>query len=530
MKKSVSFLLCAMLVVTLAIPTYAGPNQDSFKEYCDSAVAAIDNRQSQTTDAIDRNVLTDKRKAVIELKNNFKETDDLDAAKEEVEAILKELGIFLQGDTTSMDGGGTTATSEQAKQAQAKLGIDDGAVAELMASWVAAKQDGWSDEALAGVYGNLYCESNFKPDIIERNGVGPGIGMPQWTTSSEHQLAADWATKCTHAADKKKMLVDVTICIDRGCQMLLFLKEDIPHKYIEQKNDAVKCMAKHNEKVKALNIADARLVRETYATTEELMKSTEVASAAVSIMGIPEQPKASFYGSTDRHPANEMMTIYGKVKTAGQWYVEECAKRIDKAELCFTLFTGSDMQPDKDAAKSVAEQMASAGYWTEEELSEYARLTEINIDDILSGANRKDIGGEDLEGLSWWERNVMDNKATGGVVGFIRKLVQFAGIMFIIWVIFIYLAYWFDRINNFFYIDMLGVLTIGFLHMSDTEEECTFKLRDLGKGDRRTVNHRAILEVCLLGIFFGVFIVTGAYYKVIMWIIQYATRLFSKWF
>ena len=530
MKRVISFLLVIMLVLSLTTPAWAGPNQDSFKEYCDSAVAAIDNRQNQTTDAIDRMVLTDKRKAVIEKKNSYQETDDLEAAKAEVEEILKELGIFLQGDTTSVAGGGSTATSEQAKQAQRELGLDDEAVAELMACWVAAQQDGWSQEALAGVFGNLYCESNFRPDIIEQGNSGRGIGMPQWTTASEHKLAADWAEKCTHPAEKKKFLLDVTICIDRGCQILLFLKEDIPHKYIEQKNHAVLCMSKHNEKVQALNVADVRLVREVYMTSEELMKSTEVASAAVSIMGIPEQPRASFYVSTNTHPANEMVTISNKTKSYGQWYVEECTRRIGAAELCFTLFSGTEVKVDKDAAKSVAEQLASAGYWTEEELSEYAKLTEINVDEILSNANRSSLGGEDLEGLSWWERNVKENKATGGVIGFIRTLVQFFGILFIIWVIFIYCAYWFDRINNLFYLDLLGILTIGFLHMSDTEEECTFKFRDLGKGGKRTVNHKAIVEVCLLGIFFGVFIITGYYYKVIMWIIQYVTSLLGKWF
>lgn len=513
-RRLLKFCTCFTLILSLAMPVYAGANQDKFKAYCDTAIAAIDNKMKDTRDTIERQVLTDQRKKVQAIKDGFQETDNFETKKAEVEEILKSLNVVINGADTSGEGS-EGATSAQAKAAQAQLGVSDEALKELIASWEAAKIDGWSEEALAGVYGNLWCESGFDPAIIEKGNSGKGIGMPQWTTESEHQLAADWATKCGHPDEKKKFLKDVTICIDRGCQILLFLKEDIPHKYKEQVNDAVKQTKNHNTKVQALNIAGVRLVKEFYDTWEQLQKSTEVASAAISIMCIPEQPKASFYVSTATWPANKAMTISEVTKPAGQWYAEKSTERIEKSELCYTMMTGTDLKPDPETSMSVAKERAAAGYWSEEELSAYAKVVELNVDNLLDDALRENLSQDDLESVAIWERNVFEDIEQGGFIRFARILVQIFGIMFTVWMIFLYIAYWFDRVNNFFYIDFLGILSFGYLHMSDTEEECTFHIKDLGKGDRKTVNHRAILFVCLCGIAFGVFIISGFYYQVI---------------
>jgi len=249
---------------------------------------------------------------------------------------------------------------------------------------------------------------------------------------------------------------------------------------------------------------------------------------------------ANTVGGADYRTSDKFKTITDSYLAARLWCacVEICdgwsgsegEKRAANAENLLEVvvqYQGGALS-SKEAEKT-ASQMISAGYWSEAELSEFAKLEELNVQSILDSARLDKLEGEDLEGLSWWKRNVLEDKATNGAIAVIRKVVQLVGILFIIWVIFIYLSYWFDRINNFFYIDLLGVLTLGFLHMSDTEESCTFKLRDLGKGDRRTVNHIAILEICGLGIFFGVFIITGAYYRVIAWIIRFVTGLFAKW-
>lgn len=106
-------------------------------------------------------------------------------------------------------------------------------------------------------------------------------------------------------------------------------------------------------------------------------------------------------------------------------------------------------------------------------------------------------------------------KDESGFISVIRRLVSLMGILFTLWCLLIYIAYWFDRINNFIDLDLVGILTFGRLKVSDTEEECTFSIKALAKTDTRTVNHRAILFICLMGIAFGVLIISGGLYKVL---------------
>ena len=50
----------------------------------------------------------------------------------------------------------------------------------------------------------------------------------------------------------------------------------------------------------------------------------------------------------------------------------------------------------------------------------------------------------------------------------------------------------------------------------------------LGKGGRRTVNHRAILFVCLCGIAFGVFIISGFYYEVLNAMVRFVLKVVGQ--
>ena len=84
----------------------------------------------------------------------------------------------------------------------------------------------------------------------------------------------------------------------------------------------------------------------------------------------------------------------------------------------------------------------------------------------------------------------------------------------------IYIAYWFDRLNNLVDIELLSILTLNKLRLSDTEESCDFRLSGLGKGEARTVNHRAILEICIIGVAFGALIISGYLYLVILYLVQ----------
>lgn len=156
------------------------------------------------------------------------------------------------------------------------------------------------------------------------------------------------------------------------------------------------------------------------------------------------------------------------------------------------------------------------GYYSEMDLGTWNKLTEQNIQaDLLDNANRDNLDSNELNNLINWENNIEQDSQEGGFVYWARRIVSIFGIILIIWIILIYIAYWFDKLNNIVDIDLLLVLTFGRLRVSDTEDNCTFSMKDMAKTGTRTVNHRAILLICVVGITFGVLVVSGVLYKIL---------------
>ena len=90
----------------------------------------------------------------------------------------------------------------------------------------------------------------------------------------------------------------------------------------------------------------------------------------------------------------------------------------------------------------------------------------------------------------------------------------------------IYLAYWFDRLNNFIPIDLLNILTLGKLRIADSDTEVTFSLRDNSTRSRvKTVNHRAVLFIAITAIAFGTLIVTGTLFRILFGVVAFVRKL-----
>ncbi len=70
----------------------------------------------------------------------------------------------------------------------------DGSVEEnKKAIWNYFKASGYSDEATAGIMGNIYAESGFKPDVSEIGGAG--YGLVQWTTQGYKTALKNYAAQ-----------------------------------------------------------------------------------------------------------------------------------------------------------------------------------------------------------------------------------------------------------------------------------------------------------------------------------------------
>lgn len=171
--------------------------------------------------------------------------------------------------------------------------------------------------------------------------------------------------------------------------------------------------------------------------------------------------------------------------------------------------------------------MATTGYITEDNLASFAQGAELNVDaKLLSGAVRYALDQSDLYSLANWERNVEYDNTDNKIITWGRRLLVAIGIIFEVWGMLIYLAYWFDRLNNFIPIDLLNILTLGKLRIADSDTEATFSLRDnSSKTNVKTVNHRAVLFIAVCALAFGTLIVTGTLFSILFSVVNFVRNL-----
>ena len=197
----------------------------------------------------------------------------------------------------------------------------------------------------------------------------------------------------------------------------------------------------------------------------------------------------------------------------------ECKKKSYKLSISgVAKNTSKGSSVDTTKASKDGISFSNAGLYAESEFIKdncLVGLEEQNIE-FTSDDN---LSKDQLKGVSDWKNNI-DYENDDGLLKFIRVIVMFMGILFLVWMLFIYLCYWMDRINNFVDIDFLPMVTGGRLRVSPEEHECTFNPKNFAKGQPQTVNHRAILSICLIGIFFAVLVITGKLYDVINFLVR----------
>lgn len=228
---------------------------------------------------------------------------------------------------------------------------------------------------------------------------------------------------------------------------------------------------------------------------------------------------------------------YGKVS------LQQLERRAKNTEIVYEVFKGvkpssggennsggSDKadKEDKDVDTSKLadlQPIAANGIYTDEQLSQLMRLAESNIQvDFLDGATIDSLNQSDLSSLSNWKLSVESRGLKANIIKFLRILTVTVGILITIWMILIYLGFWFDRLNNIWDLDLVGVFTLGKLHTAIEDSDATFSLHNRA-GKQVTVSHMNIVMICLLGIIFGVLIISGTFYKMIACLVNFVLRL-----
>lgn len=234
---------------------------------------------------------------------------------------------------------------------------------------------------------------------------------------------------------------------------------------------------------------------------------------------VPTQIKSKYgssyqEGDARKQYAEEFLTKFAGVKP-------DATDKSDKT-------SDGDTASDKQTQGTMGTAALSNTFYTEEELSAYRKLGELNIaDEYLVNASLDNLGTDDLEAVENWKANRENMQEENDVVHVMRVLIQTLGIFLTVYMILLYLSYWFDRLNNFFDIDLLAILTLGKFRISDTEDKCTYKATDLGDKKTKTVNHRAILTITVIGLAFATLIMTGTLFRAIQFVVLKIIHLFK---
>ena len=168
----------------------------------------------------------------------------------------------------------------------------------------------------------------------------------------------------------------------------------------------------------------------------------------------------------------------------------------------------------------VADANVQGGIWSEAKFTTFNNLTETD----LVFHSEEDLNDSQLKGVRDWKDNV-SFKEENKIIHFLRIITMIFAILLILWAILLYLAFWFDTINNIIDFTLLDKITGGRLMVAPDEGDISFDPRNYKKGHPQTVNHRVIIIVVLSAIFFGVLILTGRIYSILNRVISFVRNL-----
>lgn len=351
----------------------------------------------------------------------------------------------------------------------------------------ALRADGYSDAAISGIVCNMMFESRLDPycgegnyqyfsnrgdEDYELSVAGNGIGLGQWTygrrlTFSDYCKDSGKAVKCTQSfasSSSSGRDNNITYVGDAPTQIAFLISENTWN---------------HNENRLALPSLDNGL---------EDFKKLDDAELATKYYCICWEVPADMTSK-----ANE---------------------RASLSKDMYSFISGGSVDFGKsvnnNAAQEMVNQLALSGFWDEARFASFSELVETP----LTFPDKDQLSKDQLKGVTDWKNNI-EYEEDDGLIKWLRVIIMLFGIVFLVWVLLIYLSYWFDRINNFLDLELLPIVTAGRLRVSPEEHECTFNPKNSSKGQAQTVNHRTVLILCGIGIFFSVLVISGKFYTIL---------------
>ena len=162
--------------------------------------------------------------------------------------------------------------------------------------------------------------------------------------------------------------------------------------------------------------------------------------------------------------------------------------------------------------------------------SERTYVTQQTLDEkYVKLLDRSELTDDELYNINMWQEDVESTDLQVYIIDASRWLIILLGILIIIWMIVIYICYWLDTVNNFVDIEFLPAVTFKRLRRAELEEDVTWTAKgEEHKGGPRTIDHKRLLIVVILGIILGALVVSG---KLFLWtasIMNWVFNLFGN--
>lgn len=422
------------------------------------------------------------------------------------QALLKKLGIDLtdflvKGETTE-----NAPTDDFSSKLKEWLGIDvtESDIYNWSLAITTLKTDGFSNQAIAGILGNVQVEGGTNQFAIEGYSgktTTDGKAYTQFEVGNSYDYGDTKPSLYTNSSGKTMGGEGhglVQWSFGRADNLSTFASENkfgyVTVKHWHKSYDSDMKQDTYNIPNMAGQVCFmVQELNTSYTTVKEHIKDLTSASDAAKIFH-DEYEKSGTGNVSDRQASAESAVAV----------VNAC-----------TGVTGSTSTSDEDT-QELTKVLVQRGIWGEDKFITFNSLTETP----LEFPSRDDLSKDQLEGISDWKNNI-DYESEDGVIKYLRIFVMLAGIVFLVWVVLIYLSYWFDRINNFIDLDLLPMITFGRLKVAPEEFECTFNPKDFARGQAMTVNHKVVISLCLMGLFFAVFIISGNMFTVLNALVRF---------
>lgn len=158
--------------------------------------------------------------------------------------------------------------------------------------------------------------------------------------------------------------------------------------------------------------------------------------------------------------------------------------------------------------------------WLDEyDIIEKHQLYEDNIEFL----SREKCTLKDIAEVDSWKGNLQLQKEDG-VYKYIRASFMFVGILITIYSVLLFIAFQFDRVNNFIEVNLLCILTFGKLQRAPDENSSTFTPDN---PRTRLVTLKDIAGVTIAGVAIGVLLISGKVFSIIQFLMDKIDGIFN---